>query len=618
MPVSLEQRLAALVERLAGGDRRAGDELLRIGVPAVPPLVRGLTGGEPELRKAAAFLLGRLGGRERLEEARRREVAAALAAALGDEEPKVRKNAAVALGRVAGGQGGSGGAVAALAAALERETVAWVRPSLVLALGGAGGDPARAALADLEPASPAEAEALRKAEDRLRPEPPRVAWRESAELPGPWWAAVPVGLEDVSRGEVAEVFGAGGDGAARVGAGGSGGEGTAVGGTGAAARRPAVDRERERGAGTAKGDERPEAERASAVARGIGAGEPPGRLPLPEGVAPAEALARLRTIHDVRLLLAEGPSLDDVGHGELPARVASLLAASPALAGWRSWLRSEDAGGAAAGASGAAGRAAAGELTYRFALDELRLPKAVFFAVLGAVREALLPLGLRDSPSAYALQLTVEAGATRAWLLPSFAADDRFAYRRQDVGAAIHPVVAACLVRLLRGERGGGGPRRVLDPTCGSGTLLVERARLGGGELELRGLDASPTAVRAAQANVAAAGLAGRVRIERADATDPRSWRPVDEVVANLPFGRRSRRRDPDLEHLYRRLAEHLARFLEPGGRAVLYTSDAALLDAALAAAGVGRPGGPALRERRSVESGGLRVGVWVLENGDL
>jgi hypothetical protein len=561
MPVSLEQRLAALVERLAGGDRRAGDELLRIGVPAVPPLVRGLAGGGPELRKASSFLLGRLGGREGLEAERRREVVAALAAALGDEEPKVRKNAAVALGRVAADEDG---AAAALAAALGRETVAWVRPSLVLALGGVGGDGARKALAGLEPVSDAEAEALRKAEDRLRAEPPRVKWGEGAELPRSWWAAVPVGLEHVSRGEVAEVFG--------------------------------------EGAGE----------------------EPPGRVRLPSGVAPGEALARLRTVYDVRLLLAEGPPLGGVGHGELPARVASLLADSPALAGWRSWLRLDDGGGAAAaGPAGAAGRAAGGELTYRFALDELRLPKAVFFAVLGAVREALLPLGLRDSPSAYALQLTVEAGAaaTRAWLLPSFAADERFAYRRQDVGASIHPVVAACLVRLLRGDDRGAGPRRVLDPTCGSGTLLVERALVGradrGSDLELRGLDVSPTAVRAAQTNVAAAGLAGRVRIERADATDPRSWRPVDEVVANLPFGRRSRRQDPDLDRLYRRLAEHVVRFLEPGGRAVLYTSEAALLDAALAAAVAGQPGGPALRDRRFVESGGLRVGVWVLERAE-
>jgi predicted RNA methylase len=318
---------------------------------------------------------------------------------------------------------------------------------------------------------------------------------------------------------------------------------------------------------------------------------------LPEGTRPEEALARLRTVYDVRLLLAEGPSLQAVPPADLPARVVSLLADLLALTEWRDWLRLDDGGD---------------ELPYRFALDGLRLPKAAFLATLAAVRGALAPYGLRDSPSSYALQLTVDAAAagTRVWLLPSFVADDRFAYRLEDVGAAVHPVVAACLARLVRTGPGA----KVLDPTCGSGTLLVERALLDSitneADAELRGLDVSPTAVRAAQRNAAAAGLAGRVRVERADAADARSWRPADEVVANLPFGRRSRRRDPDLERLYHRLVEHLGRALRPGGRAVLYTADRALLAAALAAHG----GALAVRGERTVESGGLAVGVWVLE----
>ena len=157
----------------------------------------------------------------------------------------------------------------------------------------------------------------------------------------------------------------------------------------------------------------------------------------------------------------------------------------------------------------------------------------------------------------------------------------------------------------------------MLDPTCGSATLLVERARLaaaGGESVELRGLDVSPTAVRAAVANVAAAGLAGRIRIERADAAEARCWRPVDEVVANLPFGRRSRRRDPDLERFYARLVHNLARSLRSGGRALLYTANRELLAAALAGVLVDRGGSLELCEERDVEAGGLRVGVWVLQ----
>ena len=83
----------------------------------------------------------------------------------------------------------------------------------------------------------------------------------------------------------------------------------------------------------------------------------------------------------------------------------------------------------------------------------------------------------------------------------------------------------------------------------------------------------------------------------------------MDEVVANLPFGRRSKRQDQDLERLYHRLAAHLAKSLRPGGRALLYTSSQELLEEAL-----GRHVGDLrLADKRTVEAGGIRVGAWIL-----
>jgi len=582
---TLEDRLDILIARLGDEDeqsvRSAGDQLLDIGEPAVARLITVLEHGEPEVRKAASFLLGRLAGREisggrRQREQRARELAA-LRHALADDEPKVRKNAAVALGKVSAGKVSAGkvsadegsegedatATVSALADALEAETITWVRPSLILALGAVGGGAARQALGRVRPDSEREAEALRKAQDRVRPEAPEVTWRSGVATPVPIWASVPVGLEDVAREEAEEAL-------LRVGPVDEGG-----GGAGAA---------------------------------------PAGRIRLTAGAPTAKVLSRLRCVEDLRLLLAEAPPLHDVAHGELPGRVAALLTASPVLSAWRRFLESEE-----------------DTLHYRFALDDLRLPKGVFFEVLGAVRDGLAPLGLADSPSNYSAQLTVEAGrdATRVWLIPTFLPDERFAYRREDVGASVHPVVAAGLVRLLRGpvdhpadgaDAGGGGHHRtVFDPTCGSATLLIERAKLApgrlggsGGEgatLHLRGIDVSPTAVRAAQVNLRAAELAGRINVDRADATDPRSWSPVDEVIANLPFGRRSKRQDVDLERLYHRLAGHLAEALRPGGRALLYTSNRDLMDQALAR----HAGDLRLSDRRNVEAGGIRVGAWLL-----
>ena len=313
----------------------------------------------------------------------------------------------------------------------------------------------------------------------------------------------------------------------------------------------------------------------------------PGLLRFPPGVPPAGLLAKLRCALDVRLLLAAGRPLP---RSDLAAAATGLLAAAAPLASWRSWLE-----------------ASADPLRYRFAVDGLRLPRATFRELLGAVRQALAPLRLADSPSGYSVQLVLDASAAGArwWLLPSFEPDSRFAYRRSDVGAAIHPVVAAGLARLVRtGEEG-----LALDPTCGSGTLLIERALLTPG-IALRGGDVSPTAVRAAWQNVEAAGLAARISIERADAADAASWRPAREVLANLPFGLRTGRQDRGLVELYGRLVDHLGRFLEPGGRAVLYTANARALEPALARAA------SALRVtgKRRVASGGLEVGVWVVE----
>ncbi len=316
----------------------------------------------------------------------------------------------------------------------------------------------------------------------------------------------------------------------------------------------------------------------------------PGLLRCAGQVSPGGLASRLRCAHDCRLLLAEGPALARFAAAASTTAVAELLASSASLGSWRERL---DAGGA--------------ELRYRLAVDGPRLSRSAFRQLLERVRGALEGLGLRDSPSRYAAELRLEAapGRTRAWLIPTFELDERFAYRRADVGAAIDPVLAACLARTVR-----RGPRGlVLDPTCGSATLLVERALLDPG-LELRGVDVSPTAVRAARANVEAAGLSERVRVERADAADPRCWPAASEVLANLPFGVRSRRQDRDLPGLYRRLAENLAGSLAPAGRAVLYTGNGKALEEAL------RPVETRLRvaRRRRSRSGGLDVGAWVLE----
>jgi 23S rRNA G2445 N2-methylase RlmL len=147
----------------------------------------------------------------------------------------------------------------------------------------------------------------------------------------------------------------------------------------------------------------------------------------------------------------------------------------------------------------------------------------------------------------------------------------------------------------------------VLDPTCGSGTLLVERALLGARRLV--GLDISPTAIAAARANVREAGLGARIALRRADAVGPDDWPTCDEVIANLPFGLRTRHAGMDPARLYREIVGRVARSLRPGGRAVLYTAHRTAMEPALAA----HAGRLAVADQRRVRAGGLWVFLWVL-----
>lgn len=564
MSHGIDDHIDHLIGRLGSDDatevRAAGDQLLRLGSQAAPALRQALAGATPNARKAAAFLLGKAG--------RDRASVETLLRALGDSEPKVRKNAAVALGQI-----GDESAAGPLGEALAAESFEWVRSSLILALGKIGGATARQALEALaataaagalsnqgEAASPAEREALRKSLDRLSGPAADLAWRPGARLGLPVYAAVPPGLEDIAAEEMLE--------------------------------------------------------------HGLPRPEPAGHgfLRLPGSEIPGGRLATLRCLLDLRLLLAEVPAPLDPGG--IPAALARALAGPLSTAGeggllahWRDWLETPDPA-----------------LRYRFSLDGIRVPKVVFLQTLATARDALAPHGLADSPSSYAALLRVEIadGRLRIWLVPTFESSRRFAYREADVGAAIDPVVAACLARLIRTSRRGEAKGRngglVFDPTCGSATLLIERALLdeptapgpesGSPEppqdLRFAGSDISPTAVRAAETNIAAAGLAHRIRVRRADAMEPAAWPLCREVLANLPFGWRSASQDRDLAGLYQGLVANLARALEPGGRAVLYTASGRLLAPVLA-----RTPQLTVRNERTVESGGLKVGIWVLERAD-
>lgn len=320
-------------------------------------------------------------------------------------------------------------------------------------------------------------------------------------------------------------------------------------------------------------------------------GDCPGTLRCAPGCPPWRLLPALRCVYGLVIEAGKGPPLRFEQPAQAAAGVAALIAGRSGLRQWRDWLEAEE-----------------NLLRYRFSVECPRLPRDQFRLLLAVVRKAYLSFDLLDSPSDYDVELILHADAagSRLSVRPSFMKDTRFLYRRRDVGAAIHPVIAACLARLCRTTARG----TVFDPTCGSATLLIERALMDR-DLHLIGQDISRTAIAAARANVEAAGLADRITLRRGDSARPENWPACHEVLANLPFGMRTRHQDMDLPALYRAILDNLSHCLQPGGRAVCYTASRTLFEAALAPV-LGRLH---LEGRLCLQAGGLWVHAWTLRS---
>lgn len=124
-------------------------------------------------------------------------------------------------------------------------------------------------------------------------------------------------------------------------------------------------------------------------------------------------------------------------------------------------------------------------------------------------------------------------------------------------GSGEHASTRGCLRALEQVAH--GRPRRILDIGTGSGILAMAAARLL--RRPVLATDIEPWSVRVARENAVANGLAGLVRVRRADGwTDAavRAGGPYDLVFANI------------LARPLCAMARELARHLAPGGTAIL------------------------------------------------
>lgn len=204
-------------------------------------------------------------------------------------------------------------------------------------------------------------------------------------------------------------------------------------------------------------------------------------------------------------------------------------------------------------------------------------------AAISALSLALGESGeLLNSPSGYDAEFRVDCvkGKARLFAKLFVPCDARFAYRKGAVSASIHPVNAAALMRFALPHLKEGA--RVMDPCCGSGTLLVERAKLGLPVADLLGVDIDGTALDIARKNAESAGV--KAGFVRADSTRFVPKQPYDELFANLPFGTRVGTAETNAA-FYRGLVKQLDRLLAQNGIAVFYTTQFAPLSRLLESA---------------------------------
>ena len=143
-------------------------------------------------------------------------------------------------------------------------------------------------------------------------------------------------------------------------------------------------------------------------------------------------------------------------------------------------------------------------------------------------------------------------------LLPSALEDSRFSYRVRDVPAASHPTIAAALARVA-GVRDNDV---IWDPFVGSGSELIERAKLGPFARAI-GSDIDDKALGAARENSKAAGI--DVELLSGDALKFSPGK-VSLIISNPPMGRRLHR-DTDLRVFFDRFLSHAASLLAENGR---------------------------------------------------
>jgi 23S rRNA G2445 N2-methylase RlmL len=148
-------------------------------------------------------------------------------------------------------------------------------------------------------------------------------------------------------------------------------------------------------------------------------------------------------------------------------------------------------------------------------------------------------------------------------------------YKREHLPASLRPTVAAAMGWLSHPTPDD----IILDPLCGAGTILIERALLAPFETAIGG-DIRKEAVAMARRNADSAGVTITWRVWDARSL-PLDAASVNRVITNLPFGKQIGTHETN-QTLYTKLSQEFRRVLQTEGRLVTLTSEDRLWDTVL------------------------------------
>ncbi len=156
------------------------------------------------------------------------------------------------------------------------------------------------------------------------------------------------------------------------------------------------------------------------------------------------------------------------------------------------------------------------------------------FIRMAAQQLDLLSKGeLVNAPDNYQVTLRLllrKDGAFSLFVKPDLFPDQRFHYRREWIADSLSPVNAAAIIEAARPYLTDGA--RVLDPFCGVGTLLTERAYCGSVDTAY-GTDIFGEAIEKARINAGIAHMP--IHYVQRDAFTFEHEYPFDEVITDLP-----------------------------------------------------------------------------------